>query len=179
MSDRFPWFPFYVADWRLSRAVRQMTYEQRGMYHELLCVAWGDGTESPYLINDGDWLSKELGISLARWRKIGGPIVACFEAETTGRLVSARLTKAWEIQRAKYDLAKKAGLASADRRRNESINARTNARSTGVASPLERKRNHTDADTDRTKSSSAPTLAGASLNRSLASANRDGTRRHG
>lgn len=173
--DRFPWYPHYVADWRLSRAVRQMSYEQRGMYRELMDVAWGDGTVEPCLMDDDGWIAKELGVVASRWKKVGPAIRACWESRD-GKLYSPRLSKAWEIQRAKYDIAKRAGEESARKRReaNASTNGRTNPRSTPVARPFQhkgqRKPNHTDADTDRTNSSSGPQRVGGLTDAALAAA---------
>lgn len=38
-----PWFPFYPADWLLSPTVRQMPYDVRGAFVELLCYQWREG----------------------------------------------------------------------------------------------------------------------------------------
>ena len=35
-----PWFKFFPSDWLLSRTVRLMTAEQRGIYIQLLCEQW-------------------------------------------------------------------------------------------------------------------------------------------
>lgn len=164
MADRFPWFPLYVADWRLSQSVRSMTLEQRGAFLELLIAAWGDGTAEPSLPADDAKLAQfsELG---KRWTKYGAQIRACF-TERGGRLFNTRLSHVWEVQRAKYDFATAAGKASAAQR---ALQRKANGGSTGVAKSLPRKPNHTDADTDRTKSSSGPTLVGAEVNGALAS----------
>lgn len=106
--DRFPWYPHYVADWRLSRSVRQMTYEQRGMYRELMDVAWGDGTVEPCLTDDDRWIANELAVPLSRWKKVGGAVRVCWEARD-GKLYSPRLSQAWEVQRTKYELRSQAG----------------------------------------------------------------------
>lgn len=167
MSDRFPWFPFYVADWRTSDAVRGFTYEQRGLYLELLCIAWGHGVDAPSLPDDDAKLAQISGLSLRRWAKIGRPILGeCF-ALSDGRWTNERLTKVWEIQRAKYEFASIAGKESAKQR---ALQRNTNGRSTSVARPFQRKSNHTDADTNRTKSSSAPLALGALTDGALAAA---------
>lgn len=170
MADRFPWFPFYAADWRLSRTVREMTPEQRGGYVELLCVAWHDGIQEPSLKDDDNYLAKMSELGEKRWKKAGAAIRACFEVRD-GRLYNERLSKVWEIQRAKYQIAEMAGKESARQRalKRES-NDRTNGRLTGVGRVFQQKRNHTDADTDRTKSSSAPTPMGALTDGAIAAA---------
>lgn len=108
MTDRFPWFPFYVAEWRLSRSVRAMTLEQRGGYMELLAVAWDDGIAEPSLPPDDASLAKLSEMGPKRWAKAGAAIRACF-AEREGRLYNKFLSKVWEIQRAKYALRSQAG----------------------------------------------------------------------
>lgn len=164
MADRFPWFPMYAADWLTSPAVLAMTLEQQGAYMRLLCIAWNAGRDEPSVTADPRELGRVLGLPAAKWAKIGPAIVACFE-QRNGRLFNRKLTEVWEIQRAKYEIASRAGKASAEQRA-------FNRRSTGVAIPLQRKPNHTDAESDRTKSSSGPTRLGAVTDSALASANR-------
>jgi len=43
MSKR-PYLPFFTDDWLGSSAVRMMTFEQRGIYIELLLFCWKDGS---------------------------------------------------------------------------------------------------------------------------------------
>lgn len=113
--QRFPWFPFYVADWRMSNTVRAMTYEQRGVYAELLAIAWDDGREEPSLPDDGKQLAALTALG-RRWAKLGAPILAtCFELRD-GRHYNDKLSHVWEVQRAKYELASIAGKASARQR---------------------------------------------------------------
>lgn len=42
-SDRLPWFPFFVVDWRMDAHVRSLTPEQRGHYIDLLALQWWEG----------------------------------------------------------------------------------------------------------------------------------------
>lgn len=37
-------YPWYITDWRESEAVATMTYEQRGLYRELLDLCWREGS---------------------------------------------------------------------------------------------------------------------------------------
>lgn len=165
MADRFPWFPFYAGDWRTSETVRAMTYEQRGVYLELLAIAWADGTKTPSLPSDVKQLAQLTSLG-KRWAKVGAPIIAqCFTLEE-GRHYNTRLTAVWEVQRAKYDLRAMAGREG----------GKAKAKAKQIASNASRlvvaKGKHSDADTDRTKSSSAATLAGASIESALASLGR-------
>ena len=41
---RLPWFKFYPSDWLSSKTVTLMSFEQRGIYIELLSRAWSDPT---------------------------------------------------------------------------------------------------------------------------------------
>ena len=166
MADRFPWFPFYAADWRLSRAVRAMTPEQRGGYIELLCVAWDDGTREPSLQSSDAYLAQMSGLG-RRWRIAGAPIRACF-VERDGRLCSDKLTKIWEIQRAKYELRSDAGrlggIAKA-KRDKERVLAMPAA-----SQPSARRFAGQTQKSDRTNSSSGPTALSALTDGALASA---------
>lgn len=39
-----PWFPFWVFDYLTDRQVLQMTMEERGIYLQLLCLQWVEGS---------------------------------------------------------------------------------------------------------------------------------------
>jgi len=45
--SRLDWFAFYPADWRSDVHVQQMTMAQRGIYIELLAMAWQEGGRLP------------------------------------------------------------------------------------------------------------------------------------
>ncbi|MGJ0510232.1 MAG: DUF1376 domain-containing protein [Methylocystis sp.] len=171
MTDRFPWFPFYAADWLTSPAVLAMSLEQQGAYLRLLAIAWNAGRDEPALPAAPAELARMLGLSLKRWTTISRPILGCFERRGD-LLYNAKLTQVWEIQRAKYNIAAMAGRASGEARRKQRS---SNGRSTGVAIPLQPKGNHTDADTNRTKSSSGPTAIRALTDGALASARKGRT----
>lgn len=156
MSDRFPWFPFYASDWRLSRAVRAMTPEQRGGYIELLCVAWDDGLVEPSLPDDAGQLATMSGLG-KRWRAAGPAIRACF-TERDGRLYNEKLSHVWEVQRARYQLRSEAGKLGGIAKAKALANGKHSQSSpSGFAGQTQ--------TLDRTKSSSggplAPLIAGA------------------
>lgn len=163
-SNRFPWFPLYVGDWRMSETVRAMSYEQRGVYLELLCIAWGDGAEHPTLPANPAALARLTALG-SRWAKIGAPIVAqCFE-EHDGRLTNPKLSHVWDVQRARYELkavaGRAGGKAKAQAQAKGKQNPSTASRPPSVLSPQK-----LDAEVDRTKNSSgvgplAPLVAGA------------------
>lgn len=148
MSDRFPWFPFYAADWRLSRSVRAMTPEQRGGYVELLCVAWDDGLEEPSLPTDDAALAKLSELGAKRWAKVGAAIRACFY-ERDGRLYNEKLSKVWEIQRARYELKSMAGRKGGKAKAQAQQNGKHGPSTASLELPQK-----LDAEVDRTKNSS-------------------------
>ena len=166
MADRFPWFPLYAADWRLSRAVRAMTPEQRGGYIELLTVAWDDGIEEPSLPEDDATLAKMSDLG-ARWAKVGAPIRACFVARD-GRLYNEKLSHIWEVQRARYAIKSEAGRLGGI--------AKAKAKAS-IATPVPDVRQHSarrfagqTQTSDRTNSSSGPTALSALTDGALAAA---------
>jgi uncharacterized protein YdaU (DUF1376 family) len=133
MNRDLPWFPFYARDWLLSRTVRLLTYEQKGVYIDLLANAWdwgGDG--EPCLPNDPRALAQLLGLQYPqRWRKVAQPLIdQCF-VEREGRLYNDKLSHVWEVQTAKRAIAAMAGRASAEKRKG-------NVRSTAGATPGQR-----------------------------------------
>lgn len=42
-DDRYPWYPWYIADYRGSRRVQRLDLAQRGFYRELLDECWWIG----------------------------------------------------------------------------------------------------------------------------------------
>lgn len=159
MTDQFPWFPMYAADYLSSERVTALTLEQQGAFVRLMCSSWNAGKGEPSITTDAEAQAKVVGLPRKRWDRVKGPVLALFE-QRGDRLYNAKMSKLWEIQRAKYELRAKAG--------REGGKARALNKQNG--SNASRLLQHTDAESDRTKSSSAPTLAGASLHRSLASA---------
>lgn len=81
---KMPWFPMYPDRWLMSQSVRLMTYEQRGIYHELLCMAWRDGS----IPEDTDDIAALLGIDRDRmeaaWKRVG----KMFQPGDDGRLIN-------------------------------------------------------------------------------------------
>jgi len=43
-SDTKPYFPLFVDDWQTSSRVRRMTYSERGIFIEALCIEWREGS---------------------------------------------------------------------------------------------------------------------------------------
>ena len=81
-----PAFQFYARDWLASGHVRRMTYQERGIYFELLLFSWCDGS-----IPDNDMeIARLLNISVREWRKSAPRIRPRFVARG-GVLVNERL----------------------------------------------------------------------------------------
>lgn len=168
MSDRFPWFPFYAADWRLSNTVRAMTYEQRGLYVELLAIAWDDGIEAPSLPDDATRLAMLTGLG-KRWAKIGQPVLTLCWSLDGGRWTNERLTKVWEIQRAKYALRSEVGRLGGIAKAKAKQNAGNASRLLGSSQPVASRFARQTQTSDRTNSSSGAMRVGALTDGALAS----------
>lgn len=87
-KEKAPAYQWYPKDWKTDIRVQQMTYEQRGVYRELLDTEWLEGS----LPNDVGILARMLGIPKARLEKIWPLIAECF-TERGGRLIQKRLER--------------------------------------------------------------------------------------
>jgi uncharacterized protein YdaU (DUF1376 family) len=106
-GKKAPAFQFYARDYLADINVRAMTYEQRGVYVELLALCW---LERGLPSNLGT-LSRILGMKRSRLEKIWPPIFSCFHTEGD-RLQHRRLnTQRVELEayRAKQSQNGKAG----------------------------------------------------------------------
>lgn len=92
--ETFPCFNFFPADW-LTGSPATMTAEQRGVFIDLLAYAWQQ-TPPCTLPDDDAQLAALAKLPLSRWRRIGGPVRARFQATGDGRLVNRK-------QKAVYD----------------------------------------------------------------------------
>lgn len=144
LTPRLPYMPAFVEDWLKSETVAGMTMAERGLYWELLCLAWNaDG-----LTTNADALRRLARCDTADWRKAWPRVSACFErrpsADGEERLYNARL----EAIRAEVDAKQEAretghtvkaeigrlgGLRSAAARREKHGSAQPKARSTTEA----------------------------------------------
>jgi hypothetical protein len=71
MASELEWFPCYANRWLLSQGVRLMTFEQRGIYWELLCMEWRDGSIPADLEDLAALLHVPLDQLENAWRRIG------------------------------------------------------------------------------------------------------------
>ena len=88
MGAPLKWFPFYIDDWEFDEAVRMMSHEERGIYVELLCWQWREGT----IPHDAKKLSRVLRARIASVRTV---LVRGFrdDGSHTGRLTNPRLAE--------------------------------------------------------------------------------------
>ena len=78
---------FFTNDWMGDANVQAMTWEQRGMYHWLLCLAWNEGG----IPADEDALRGILGLTKPRFRNVWPAIARCWRAGENGKLLNPRL----------------------------------------------------------------------------------------
>lgn len=104
-----PAFLFYPGDWMQSETVRAMTYEQRGVYLELLAMAWLEGS----IPEDPERLRRMVGLSAARWAKVWPLISECWEPREgdSGRLVNPRQEHERVTRREKAEEMRRRGAA--------------------------------------------------------------------
>lgn len=99
-----PYFPFYPRDWLADPKVMFLSYDERGVYFQLLCLAWTYGEDTCSLPNDDRALAKLLGLTPEEWARyrqvlVDGdkPVFHSFR----GRLVNSRLKLEYEKLREK------------------------------------------------------------------------------
>lgn len=88
----FPYLPLYWRDWLTGRATVLMTPEQKGAFVDLLCHAWE--SDPPCTLPDDDAALAKLSGLGSRWRRVGGPVRACFKPAGNGLI---RNEKLWEV----------------------------------------------------------------------------------
>lgn len=95
-APKFPWFPMWVNDWLTNEKVLDLTDEQRGIYHWLLCR---------------QWLSGGLPVELDRIHRLmpgaSNPAAVAYVVEmffpvTNGRRVNVKLASVYATQEAEY-----------------------------------------------------------------------------
>ena len=83
-----PWFKFFPSDWLLSRTVRLMTAEQRGVYIQLLCEQWYGGNGLP---SDENALIQLAGCTTDEWARTSESILEQFPTDRNGRRYNKKL----------------------------------------------------------------------------------------
>jgi uncharacterized protein YdaU (DUF1376 family) len=105
MHTELPWFQFHWTKWMLSRKVKAMSFEHRGLYFHLLLESWADGP----LPDDPATLAAICGIPLADFERLWPLIRPAFTVTADGRLASAFLEEMREHHTARYEQARAAG----------------------------------------------------------------------
>jgi uncharacterized protein YdaU (DUF1376 family) len=111
--------PFYVADWSSSPDIRMMSFEERGVYFELLLVSWA--SDDGGLPASDDMLDRLLGQN-GVWARVRSVVRRKFE-ERDGRLYNTRLCA--ELERSK-GISEKRVQAASKRHANAGANAGAN-----------------------------------------------------
>ncbi len=137
-SVRLDWFPFYVIDWRLDPHVQAMTYEERGVYLELLFWQWTEGDISSDVVQLARLLRLPVGVFEKNiWENIRDR----FEETGNGRCVNPKLAEIRKEQDKKTDNYRRAGIEGARKRWQQDNDA--------IASP---KKPHSDEMALKSKS---------------------------
>lgn len=106
-----PYFKFYPADWLADRTVRTMSPEARGIYWDLLAVAWNEGG----IPADPSSLAGWLGVTPKRFQRIWVEIEGCWESNGHSLLVNPRLERerreASEARQRRVEAGRKGGRA--------------------------------------------------------------------
>jgi uncharacterized protein YdaU (DUF1376 family) len=114
---KFPYFPFYPADWLSGQRARAMSAEERGYYIDILCWMWKDH-EACSLPDEPVTICRMLGIRPAKWKQlrsvfIEGSAPVFFEKD--GKIFSERLQKEWKKTREKSEKNSQAAKAKAEK----------------------------------------------------------------
>lgn len=108
-SGRYPWFPFYPADFLTDENVVMMAAAEVGLYVQLLCHAWKEGS-----IPDSPRTLARLGrVTEAELADLWPAVAPCFlpVPEQAGRLYNPRLEREREKLAEKSQSARKSAEA--------------------------------------------------------------------
>lgn len=104
MKKEFPFMPFYTQDWLADDKVSAYSYEEKGVYHEILVYLWQSDTAS--LLDDNAFLARLLKLSPRKFLSlrsvlIDGQFAALHSIDTPDgpRIVQDRLTAEWQKAR--------------------------------------------------------------------------------
>jgi uncharacterized protein YdaU (DUF1376 family) len=147
--DRSPAFQFYPKDFLSDLNVRVMTWEQKGIYTELLCHCW---------LEDG--IQKEL---VERWFNGGSevlqPVLKCFY-EKDGKYHHKRLDHEREKQQEWSQKSKYGGIKSGESRRARPVKRRNRINNEGW---LNQTRTKGEPNTNISSSSSSSSSSSDSI----------------
>lgn len=134
-----PWMPLYVADYRQDTA--HLSAAQHGAYLLLIMHYWATGS----LPDDDGQLARIACLSVPEWKRNRAAIAAFFENGWKHKRIEAEIAKAEAISEA----GRRAGKASAERRRQRSLHDPTNGRSTVVEKPYQRNGNQSQPQSQK------------------------------
>lgn len=112
-------YPWYIGDWRMSRARSRMNSEQKGIYRELLDQLYYDGN----LPTNEQELMQITGATAREWRR-SWPVIREQFYERDGRLYQLKTDEVRPRVETWHDQRRQAGKASGEARR-KSASTRT------------------------------------------------------
>lgn len=129
-SPRYPYFPFYVADWLTSETVVTMTLEQRGAYITLLCHQWIKGS----IPDDIGGLAALVGVDSTAMAELWHTLKKCFVpySKGHGRLVNQRLLSEWQKSRKVSFLKAEAGRKGAKARWSKGVTGHSTSHAVAI-----------------------------------------------
>lgn len=113
-KEKAPAFQFYPKEYGQDENVKAMTHEERGMYVDLLCVCWTEGS----IPATPRRLARVLNITEEKLSEVWEFLAPCFveDPDDPGRLRHERLDKERDKQSRWREQRRKAGRASAKAR---------------------------------------------------------------
>ena len=107
-----PAFQFYPDKWQTD--TRRLSWEAKGVYHELMCVVWIQNQEVCSIPNDDEFIASEIGCEIVVWQRVKAellhphrPILTITE---TNRLLIRGLLKESVKQRERREQLRQNGL---------------------------------------------------------------------
>jgi uncharacterized protein YdaU (DUF1376 family) len=104
-QGRAPYFKFFVDDWRAGTT--ELTYEQKGLYIDLLCLMWDRKSGLP---NDPAEIAKLLGRNPKNVKRLLGELMAGDKPKVRtvrGKLINGRMYKLIMEQQKQVEVAAK------------------------------------------------------------------------
>lgn len=124
-----PAFQFYPSDYLGSEAVRCMDWDEKGVYVEMLCLAW----QNVGLPGDVNRVARMLRIDCARLEEmLEGPLGDCWE-ERDGRMFNPRMERERDRMTKISDAASAAGKKGAARRWGQKADGEAKSGPNGAA----------------------------------------------
>jgi hypothetical protein len=116
MSKKLPAFQFYPADWRKDPSVQALSYEEKGVWFEILCIMHESDERGKLLLNGKKMpetaLARLLGLDNQKVKQILTTLIdfGCARVEPeTGVIYSKRMVKDEHIRMIRKEAGKKGG----------------------------------------------------------------------